>query len=106
MNPYEIGDILVSSWGYDQTNVNYFQVVRKTASSIWIKPISASVTEEGWCCGHCTPVKDSFIEKSYLNIPDEGKMCRVKDDGWVTVKKGVIHAHRWDGQPNYVSWYA
>ena len=106
MNPYEIGDILVASWGYDQTNVNYFQVVRKTDKSIWIKEVGHRTNERGNMCGYCTPVKDCFIESRWLNFPEEGKQCRVDEDGWVTVVKRVIHAHKWDGQPNYVSWYA
>ena len=96
----------MASWGYEQTNVDYFQVVRKTDKSIWIEPISARIKEEGPMCGHAMPVKDSFVEKTWLNIPKGGKQCRVGSDGWVHVRKGVIYAHKWDGTPNYVSWYA
>lgn len=104
-NPYEIGDILVSCWGYDQTNVDYYQVVRKTEKSIWIMPIGSRIKEEGFMCGHAMPVKDAFIEKNWLRFPEGGKQCRVSSDGWVTIRGGIC-AHRWDGQPNYVSWYA
>ena len=56
-------------------------------------------------CGHAMPVKGEFIERRWLRIPPEGKLCRVSDDGWVRIDD-VIHAHKWDGQPNYTSWYA
>tara|TARA_B100001093_G_scaffold152047_2_gene144824 strand:+ start:2663 stop:3082 length:420 start_codon:yes stop_codon:yes gene_type:complete len=30
----EIGDILSASWGYDQTNINYFEVVKTSPKSV------------------------------------------------------------------------
>ena len=27
---YQVGDILVSSWGYDQTNIDWYQVIDRT----------------------------------------------------------------------------
>lgn len=105
MNPYQIGDVLVSSWGYDQTNVNYFQVVWKSEKSIRVKEIGSRIDEDGFMCGHAMPVKNEFVDRKWLRIPPEGKLCRVSEDGWVRIDD-VIHAHKWDGQPNYVSWYA
>ena len=29
---YKVGDILYSAWGYDQTNVDFYQIVKKTKS--------------------------------------------------------------------------
>ncbi len=36
----EPGAILYSSWGYDQTNVDYYVVTRTTAVSCWILPMT------------------------------------------------------------------
>ena len=35
----EIGDIYVSSWGYDQTNVEYYKVIKKTEKMIWLRAV-------------------------------------------------------------------
>lgn len=42
----EPGAILFSSWGYDQTNVDFYMVTRVTKSSAWIVPMSAPVVEQ------------------------------------------------------------
>jgi hypothetical protein len=33
-NPFTVGDILVSSWGYDQTNVTFYAVTKATARTV------------------------------------------------------------------------
>ena len=33
----KVGDIFYTSWGYDQTNVEFYKVVRATKSSVWIQ---------------------------------------------------------------------
>jgi hypothetical protein len=34
---FDVGDFLVSFWGYDQTNVNYFKVIKKTATAVTLQ---------------------------------------------------------------------
>lgn len=36
----KVGDIFYTSWGYDQTNVEFYKVVRATKSSVWIQETS------------------------------------------------------------------
>lgn len=33
----KVGDIFYTSWGYDQTNVEFFQVVRVSKASVWVQ---------------------------------------------------------------------
>jgi hypothetical protein len=33
----KVGDIFYTSWGYDQTNVEFYKVVRATKSSVWVQ---------------------------------------------------------------------
>ena len=33
----KVGDIFYTSWGYDQTNVEFLQVVRVSESSVWVQ---------------------------------------------------------------------
>ena len=39
-NNSNVGKIMVSMWGYDQTNIDFYVVVRETKASIWIAPIT------------------------------------------------------------------
>lgn len=43
------GDVFVASWGYDQTNINYEQVVGVSASgkSVYVKPIHFKAADDG-----------------------------------------------------------
>ena len=44
-NPYSVGSVWYTSWGYDQTNVEFYTVVRETAASVWLVPMSATVRD-------------------------------------------------------------
>jgi hypothetical protein len=100
-DPLKIGDILESSWGYDQTNVDFYQVVKSTASTVTLRKINAkTVAGDGWT-GKVTPIKDDFDDAEPLR--------RKVKDGWngepyVKVKSYAM-AHRWDGKPvNYTAY--
>lgn len=45
MQDIEIGDIWSSSWGYDQTNVEYYKVIKKTEKMVWLRAIGQKYVE-------------------------------------------------------------
>ena len=101
VNSISIGDIFVSSWGYDQTNIDAYQVVEKKSKTIILSEIRISQVPgtEGYMSCQVVPVKDAFVDKN------------------VTIKKLVNtngikfssykYANKWDGKSSYYnSWYA
>ena len=66
VNPAKVGDILVCSWGYDQTNIDYYQVTKVIGKMVEIQAIRGkSVEGSGESHGmsdRVTPSKGSFIE--------------------------------------------
>lgn len=42
----KVGDIFYTSWGYDQTNINFYQVVGITAGGCYIRPIFGKEVRE------------------------------------------------------------
>ena len=57
-----IGDVFRSSWGYEQTNVDYYQVIAvKGKSTVTLREIAADVVYNGNDTGTKKPIKDSFI---------------------------------------------
>jgi hypothetical protein len=58
----QVGTMLVNSWGYDQTNIDFYQIVRRTDRSVWIRPIGCRQVEgsEGFMCDKVMPARDSF----------------------------------------------
>jgi hypothetical protein len=61
-NPYQVGDIFTESWGYDQTNVDAYQVVAVTARTVSLREIAVeSVQNTGWASDKVVPVPDKFL---------------------------------------------
>ena len=62
-----IGDVLRSSWGYDQTNIDYYQVVELVGKrSVRIRKIGKEAVESGYMQGESVPAKDHFIGDAML----------------------------------------
>lgn len=36
---FTVGDIVNTSWGYDQTNVDFYVITRTTKACVWVRPI-------------------------------------------------------------------
>lgn len=101
---YEVGDIIVNSWGYEQTNVEYYQVVKMTAKTIEVHEIRAEIVEgsmmsHGMACD-VMPVRDSFTDNERRRYK-----LRVKADGYLSSPKSFYYFYKWEGRANYCSWY-
>lgn len=57
----KVGDILSSSWGYEQTNVDYYQVTRATDKSVWVRKVAGQREHTQQLAGNTVPVPDRFI---------------------------------------------
>lgn len=57
----QVGDVLRSSWGYDQTNVDFYQVTALVGSqTVEYRPIGQESEETHYLQGECVPVPGSF----------------------------------------------
>jgi len=45
IRPYAVGAVWHTSWGYDQTNVEFFQVVRESVASVWLAPMGSTIRD-------------------------------------------------------------
>lgn len=83
----EVGDILVCSWGYEQTNVDYYQVVSLVGkSSVEIKRVKGEKTRDSrGDAGSCVPVVDSFFGESITKKVTNG--VNVSIDNYMTARK-------------------
>lgn len=103
---FKVGDILDSSWGYDQTNVDFYQVIKVvSAKMIVIQEIDSRRTEkDGGCSMSCyvTAVKDAFKKDS---VPMRKMVQPMGSSEYVRLTT-YSSADRWDGKEKYCSWYA
>lgn len=102
-NPLKVGDVLRCSWGYDQTNVDYYQVLELVGKrSVIIREIGCRSIEgsEGFMSDRVSPVPGSFLENS------KPMLKRVGMGGEVKI---ASYASAYKVEPNettYRSWYA
>jgi len=94
-----VGDILVSSWGYEQTNVDFYQVIALAGkASVSIRPINASSVGGGWdMTDYVEPVKDSFKGEAFTKKVTFGTMIKINS---------FMTASKWNGMKCFTSSYA
>lgn len=96
----EVGHVLVCSWGYDQTNVDFYQVTRIVGKvSVAIRPIAARTRENSELAmqGKTFPVIDAFTGDEMIKRVTDGDCVKIAS---------YAHARLWDGKPQWNSWYA
>lgn len=102
----KLNDVFSYSWGYDQTNVNYYQVVGfKGKSTVLIREISSRMVEsKGYSsmAGECEPRLNSFIGDEVI----EKRIGISSYNNQVYLNMEFSCAYLWDGKPDYISWYA
>lgn len=94
-HPLQPGDILYSSWGYDQTNVDYYEVLSISKAMAVIQKIEKRILPGGG-------------RGSDKVVPVPGKMHprskplrkRPRSDGSVTLSS-YANAYPWDGKPKH-----
>ena len=68
---YQVGDIFYSSWGYEQTNVTFWQIVKLTEKTAWFRPIKKhSVKAYTSMSGETMPIPDEFIDYPLARTKD------------------------------------
>lgn len=59
-----VGEILSSSWGYEQTNWDFYQIVKVSDKSIWIQEIELESKSCNYMSYEVRPIKDKFKKES------------------------------------------
>jgi hypothetical protein len=55
---YQVGQILEGTWGYDQTNVDFYRIPKRTNDTLWLEPLAnISTGEAGFMSEYVQPGK-------------------------------------------------
>lgn len=112
-NPFKVGDLLYNSYGYDQTNIDFYQVVGIGSRSVKIQRIKGEKVEgsDGFMCCDVKPIPNSFfgnvetkILQSYVCKTNTAKMNQVVV--YIPCKLGSISIYDGGDKGVYRSWYA
>ncbi len=88
-NPLKVGDFLVANWGYDQTNIDFYKVVKVVGkASVYLVEMTSKV--QGSEMGYNKVVPGSEKGRPFLR--------RVAPNGYVKIDS-VRYAGPWDGRP-------
>lgn len=99
MKRIEIGTILSYSWGYEQTNVDFFQVVKVTAKTVQIREIDKKTEYDNNLRGINLPKINSFKGE-----PMRKKVNVDGDKEYINMDHGI--AKVWNGKKQNISYYA
>lgn len=101
---WAVGDVVYTSWGYDQTNVDFFQIVALKPRSVVVRQVMENCSDRGQPGGGKTqPRRNEFCGPEIL--------CPINPDGRFSAgpchgkeKPSFRHAvSKWDGRPKYTS---
>lgn len=113
----KVGDLFYSSWGYEQTNVDFFQIVEVVgASSVRVREVYPRMTQDSPVSGMSSnrryeipaellPPRSSSV---FVKDQDRGDLKRLTGDGPEDVRfklSNYANAHPYRGQEIYESWY-
>ncbi len=99
----KIGDILVASWGWEQTNIDFFQVTKVKNNTVWIRHLKDKkvVNQDQSMTGLVTPIKNSF------KGAEKRRRARMHPEYGVLINAGESYGtlDKWSGQPEHYSFY-
>lgn len=98
----QVGDVFYDSWGYEQTNIDFYQVVAlRGTKQIVLRKIGGKKTED---CGYCSymvaPVKDNFVGE-----PIRKTVKGTTDHPYCNSEYSLLTKTTWDAEHNETSYY-
>ena len=93
-----VGAILSSSWGYEQTNVDFYMVTRVTPASVYVVKVNKSVNRTGTSADRAMPCPDRTRYRTAE--PMRKKVKTYSGRQYVTICD-YASAYEWDGTPQY-----
>src|ERR1041385_3240650 len=87
---FKVGDIVTNSWGYDQTNVDWYVVNRTTKNYVWLKPICARlVSEESQGYSPMAGVESVLLDENLKPVEGDGPETKHRASGdYISMRHG------------------
>lgn len=81
----QVGDIYRTCWGYDQTNVEFFEVVEVKGKHAVLREIAQASVDDGMGCERCVPQSGAFLEPRYQGDDRGQPIRRLIQDGHIKI---------------------
>lgn len=107
INYVRTGDIFSTSWGYGQTNVDFYQVVKINSKHfVTVRKIKQEIDYTGDMCGKTIGLKDHFLDSDESRVKVMTSTYNgVNEPYFREPEYKQYRARVWDGKPKYTSSY-
>lgn len=97
---FVVGEFAYGSWGYDQTNIDYYLVIRRTEKTIWLQPVKSQIVEQmnamaEWVTPTTAPKQD-LIWKEKTSEMRSGETVTVREYEMVDCPVEKYRIKSWD----------
>lgn len=103
----EIGTVFAASWGYEQTNVDFYEVVQLVGkNTVVIRKVAQETREDGVMQGQTVPHPGCYTsEPMRKRVAVMGQAATDSKYRHAITVDSVRTAFEWDGRPMRTSWY-
>lgn len=82
-NPLQVGDVLRCMWGYEQTNIDYYEVTALIGKhTVEIREVSRQSEETQSMQGVCVPTPGAYIGEPMRKRADESGNVKINSFSW------------------------
>ncbi|WP_230599322.1 hypothetical protein [Xanthomonas albilineans] len=92
-----VGTVLVSSYGYEQTNVDFYEVIAVENRTVTLRQLAQERQDTSHMSGTTTPVPGHYTGDSIRKRVNPRNSVKLSSSSY---------AYPWDGRPQYWSSYA
>lgn len=108
VNPFQVGQVIYDSWGYEQTNIDFYQVIEVKNKSVVLREIKGRmVPSEGYSsmAGLIAPVENSFCGEPILKKVNAW-VSETSTRYYLSSEHGSMSVYDRGEEGVYCSWYA
>ena len=105
----QVGDVVRSSWGYDQTNVNHYQIIKVIGKrTVEVRKLAEHEQSTGDMSGRVAPVHGEFVGEVMRRQVDRSGQVNILQAAYGRASKieplAIVHGVRCYSATNYSSW--
>ena len=93
--------MVVNSWGWEQTNIDFYEVVKASPNYVWLLPLASEEVEQtGFMQGKKMPKPGRYLAQH----PTKHRVYHRDTGASINFKHGCGYV--WDGKAEWYSCYA
>ena len=88
---WDVGDILVATWGYNMIIVDFYEITKATGKSFIVRKLKYQIVSGDGNRGECVPDEGKYEDDKFIS-------CRINKYNLVKIKDH--YASLWNGKPH------